>query len=334
MDAVTRRCRECGSQFPQPEGVRRRTRSLRGGEWRLEAHDRGASRGSDSGTPTPAEQHSLGQTEAPTVGPQSAPPVLLSCPACGTTTATPQDAHSYVCSHCQQEWHFAVCGACRKLRMVKPEWPLWTCSCPKCFAAPCGCRIADWYSNIPDSILSNRAAYVGGHPAMMARSQTAGSLTLGRHGLCFLSPKMQIKLPLESITALGSKSLVSNNVNVAALAAFGLLALGARKTKIRTMVSVLDRQGELRFLVDDLSPLAVHNLLLPAHERVRSREAFLRGPITAASFPPVVGVKSVPPTPVTHSMAAELEKLSSLFTQNLLTAEEFQTAKQRLLKND
>ena len=147
------------------------------------------------------------------------------------------------------------------------------------------------------------------------KSMSTGTIKIGPDGIgwhgVYGFPSVHIAWPALKDILIQGESVQTGSV--AAVATFGVLGLGAKKRKTMTRLDFVTTTGEHVFEIDRTDPSAVRNQL---------RQLIDAMPKTTPASAPA---------PAAISVADELSKLAALRDQGLLSPEEFEAQKQRLL---
>jgi hypothetical protein len=126
-------------------------------------------------------------------------------------------------------------------------------------------------------------------------------------------PQVDLLIPWHDVCDIRVERETMSSVNVGAIAAFGVLGLGARERRAVTRLTFVTTTGEHAFDVDS-DPSIISNRLQPIINTVSAK-----------------GVDTVATAGLGVSVADELRKLVALRDEGVLTAEEFEAQKARLL---
>jgi hypothetical protein len=170
-----------------------------------------------------------------------------------------------------------------------------------------------WWAQI-EPVKIGQARYVTQRAGTKAMS--TGTIKIGADGIrwhgFYRFPKVEIAWPDLQEIMVDGESL--QKVSVGAVATFGVLGLGAKKRRTMTRLAFVTTTGEHAFEIDRTDPSAIRNRLRPVTDAMPAQAQ------TAPANPPVV-----------VSIADELAKLGALRDQGLLSPDEFEVQKGRLL---
>jgi ribosomal protein S27AE len=272
----------------------------------------------------------------------------LDCPKCGTTNTVKDRAKSLTCASCRVEWRFKRCEGCEASSIVaEDDDGRWTC--PRCSrrnawlakwsnAAAAGAEGGLVARRETENELASRrqsadialprATYLGGFKGVPDFME--GLLSFGADGIAFKDSRDGRGLHVAA-AEIGSLLVTSEQVaksRVGPVLAFGVLGLAAKGSRNQATVVIRTKgdEGEAGyFTIQRTSAVEVKAKLDPwlrarrvpwyedqQHDELAGRLAF------GATSPPL-------------SIADELDKLGGLRQSGVLSDEEFDTLKARLI---
>ena len=260
--------------------------------------------------------------------------VQAECPQCHHVADVPYGADHWVCSGCRARWVFCRCLACGLVSEVKAGAKGWTCGA--CGASkPAHASAEELAANLaeqhedPDHRVIPGCTFLGGYGHEL-RARVRCNIECSRQDLAVV-PQIgpRIVIPYRELVeiAVGGPGLVSSGggfvgggfgIDGAAqgIAIASVLNAITTKTEVHTVIRLTALNSELFFHWGGAPPEELRIRLSPAIGRV---ESFRR----AAS-------KSSPPS---RDPLERLKELGALRDSGVLSAEEFDEAKRRVLKD-
>jgi hypothetical protein len=272
----------------------------------------------------------------------------LDCPKCGASNTVEDRAKRYLCASCRVDWMFKKCEECKASSIVATgDW-----ACPRCsrlngllarwstaaaWGAECGLVALRWSDVMSPNPLAGK---------LVIRDITlaaAGGTRIPSNSSCliaFMDDCISIQseaghtdeIPYTEIQALEVTDTAATRRNSrvfgggfgVAGAAEGMLAATVINSLVawkraKSLLRIATLSTEYVFVSTVYQSEALSMLLTPVQPRIRQARA-------------VTVVPSAPPTPITSSSVAdELRKLAELRGSGVLSDEEFDTLKARLI---
>jgi hypothetical protein len=172
--------------------------------------------------------------------------------------------------------------------------------------------MTSWYDNVGDRVLVKECEQVN------VKKSNSGQLSTSADGIVFSGKKVHTAIiPWNEIVDIQVNTSETSRVTVGRVLAIGVFALAAKKKEQFTVIEVQTELATLGFITNE-SQSSVLDSLRPLMQGLKESKK--------------VGSQAEVPSQGTASIGDQLRELGALRDEGLLTDEEFERRKSRLLE--